>query len=345
MPLVADLFGDLDTREIAAESIRVSGSLARGFGQKSLLDALSQLADGRRTEGVVYGSGFEDRPGLLAAVARCHRLMGTAPETIARVKDPFAFAELCRQAHIPHPETRRTRGVRGEWLQKRVGAAGGTHVRPALRGRSGQRTSYFQRRVDGRAISALFLADGKRALVLGFSEQWADPTVGRPFRYGGAVRPASASNGQSRQMARAVELLAASSGVVGLCSADFLLRPDGFDLLEINPRPGATLDIFRDAEGCLFRLHLDACRGRLPERAPSFGGAAAAAVVYAGTAIRLPAGFVWPDWAADRQPCDEPVQVGAPLCTVIAEAQTACLARRLVDERAAKLLAMIRAPT
>jgi uncharacterized protein len=352
VPLVADLFRDLDTRQIAADSIRVSGSLARGLGQRSLLDALDRLADGRRTEGVAYGSGFEDRPTLLAAVARRHRLIGTAPETVARVKDPFAFAELCRQARIPHPETRQTEGRQGDWLRKRIGAAGGAHVRPAAPVMAGlvpaisrRPRAYFQRRVAGRAVSALFLADGQRALVLGFSEQWADPADSRPFRYGGAARPASLPDAQSQQMARAVAALAASSGVVGLCSADFLVRTDGFDVLEINPRPGATLDIFRDPEDRLFRLHLEACRRRLPERAPHFPGAAAAAIVYARTTIRLPAGFVWPEWTADRQPSDESVSAGAPLCTVIAEGETPCLARRLVCERAAEILSMTRAPT
>ena len=373
VPLVADLFDDLDTREIAAGSIRVSGSLARGLAQRSLLDALNRLADGHSTQGVVYGSGFEDRPGLLAAIARQHRLIGTPPETVARVKDPFAFAELCQRARVPHPETRRTRGARGTWLEKRVGAAGGAHVRPTgkrlfasaplMAGHpnvtgghpnvmaglvpaiSRRRPSvYFQRRVSGRAISALFVADGKGALVLGFSEQWADPAPGRPFRYGGAARPASVPTARSEQMVRAVKRLAFGSGVVGLCSADFLLRPDGFDLLEINPRPGATLDIFQDDEHRLFRLHLDACRGRLPDRPPNFAGAAAAAVVYAGNTIRLPRGFVWPDWTADRQPSGDDVPAGAPLCTVIAEAETACLARRLINQRVTGLLAMTGAP-
>jgi predicted ATP-grasp superfamily ATP-dependent carboligase len=345
VPLVADLFRDLDTREIAAESIRVAGSLERGLAQTSLLDALGRLADGRRIEGLVYGSGFEDRPMLLAAIARRYRLIGTSPEIIARVKHPFTFAELCRGARVPHPETRRTGAGRGEWLQKQIGAAGGAHVRPAVGRRPRRSRTYFQRRAGGRAVSALFLAGGKRTLMLGFSEQWADPAPGRPFRYGGAVQPAAVPAAQLKNMARAVERLAPGSGVVGLCSADFLLRPNGFDLLEINPRPGATLDIFRDAEGRLFHLHLEACRGRLPQRGPTFVGAAAAAVVYAPTTIRVPADFAWPDWTADRQPSDEEVPGGAPLCTVIAEAQTACLARRLAGERASELLIMTAART
>ena len=353
VPLVADLFGDVDTRELAAQSIRVPGSLGLGFGRTPLLDALRRLADGRSPAGVVYGSGFEDRPALLAAIARRHRLIGSPPEAIARVKDPFAFAELCRRARIPHPETRRTGGVRGRWLQKHIGAAGGAHVHPVraavmagpVPATSRRRPQeYFQRHAVGRAVSVLFLADGKRAMVLGFSEQWADPARGRPFRYGGAARPALVPAAQSERMARAVGRLIFGSGVVGLCSADFLLRADGFDLLEINPRPGATLDIFRDSEGRLFQLHLDACRGRLPETAPIFAGAAAASVVYAPTRSRLPAGFAWPDWTADHQPSNAEVPAGAPLCTVLAEAQTACLARRLAGERAAELLAMAGAP-
>jgi predicted ATP-grasp superfamily ATP-dependent carboligase len=340
VPLVADLFGDLDTRAIARDLIRLPGSLAQGLRRKSLLDALDRLADGRTTEGIVYGSGFEDRPGLLAAIGRRYRLLGTPPETVARVKDPFAFSALCHRAGIPHPTTRRTGQARGRWLEKRIGAAGGAHVRPAETRRADRPMWYYQRRVGGQSVSALFLADGQHALVLGFSEQWSDPIPGQPFRYGGAVRPASVPEAQSQQMASAVARLAADSGVVGLCSADFLLRPDGFDLLEVNPRPGATLDIFHGTEGRLFHLHLDACGGRLPDRSPSFAGAAAAAVVYARAAIRLPAGFMWPSWTADRQPSGEDVPAGAPLCTVIAEAETACLARRVVDERKNEILAM-----
>ena len=34
--------------------------------------------------------------------------------------------------------------------------------------------------------------------------------------------------------------LTARAGVVGLCSADFIRNRDGYHLIEINPRPGAT---------------------------------------------------------------------------------------------------------
>src|SRR5579872_5588061 len=82
-PLVADLFGDLDTQAIAAANIRVPGSLAAGPARRPLLDALQGLADGRSPVGLVYGSGFERRTFLLDAFARRHIVLGNSPDTVA----------------------------------------------------------------------------------------------------------------------------------------------------------------------------------------------------------------------------------------------------------------------
>src|SRR5690349_3096470 len=97
-PLVADLFGDLDTQAIAAASVRVEGSMARGPARRPLLDALDRLADGRAPMGLVYGSGFERRTSLLRVFAKRHRLLGNPPNVVGRTANPAAFAELCRRA-------------------------------------------------------------------------------------------------------------------------------------------------------------------------------------------------------------------------------------------------------
>ncbi|MEJ2432582.1 MAG: ATP-grasp domain-containing protein, partial [Pseudolabrys sp.] len=91
---------------------------------------------------------------------------------------------------------------------------------------------------------ALAQADGRRVMVLGFSAQWAAPLPGRPFRYGGAVRPAPLANGVLRAMTAAIERLNAAVPLTGLASADFLVDGDAFHLLEVNPRPGASFDLF-----------------------------------------------------------------------------------------------------
>jgi predicted ATP-grasp superfamily ATP-dependent carboligase len=338
-PLVADLFGDLDTQELAEASERVPGSLTRGFEQRALLASLGRLAAGRPVIGVVTGSGFEDRPRLLHAVAASHLLMGNPPNIVTAIKDPFAFAETCARAGVPHPDIRRDRPAGGVWLGKRAGGSGGVHVTASTRRVTAQHGRYYQRHVPGEPVSAAFLAAGGACRVLGLSRQWPDPTPRHPFRYGGASRPAPVTQARAAEIGAAVARLVSHTGLRGLNSVDFLVREDGFHVLEINPRPGATLDIFAGQQGGLFRWHLDACRGVLPDVAPTWPGAAAAATVYAQAEIRLPPDFVWPAWAADRQPPGQPVPSGAPLCTVLAEAADADTAERLTRDRAAEILA------
>jgi predicted ATP-grasp superfamily ATP-dependent carboligase len=200
---------------------------------------------------------------------------------------------------------------------------------------------YFQRIASGVPVSALFAADGERAMVLGFSAQWASPTPALPFRWGGAVRPANLTAGMTGLLTDAVDHFVQSIPLVGLNSADFLVDGDEFRLLEINPRPGATLDMFEPAEGSLFALHVAACEGRLSDAPPRLDGACAAAIVYAESDIVASPATEWPDWTADRPVPGTAIKAGEPLCTVKATAATAVAAKARVDERLAKVLAMV----
>jgi predicted ATP-grasp superfamily ATP-dependent carboligase len=319
-PLVVDLFGDLDTQALAAASVREPGGLSRGFRRDRLLPALEDLAAARAPVGLVYGTGFEDRPALLQAVADRYPLLGNSPATVRKVKRPVALAALCRRLGIPHPPMSRDGAGEGPWLEKRAGGSGGGHVRPARQWPISSRRHYLQRQLPGRTIAALVLADGARSIVLGFTEQWAEHAPGLTYRYGGAVRPAEISSQAAAGMTDAIDRIVPEVGLVGLNSADFVLDEDDFHLLEINPRPGATLDVF--SADSLFHLHVEASRGRLPAQAPLFTGAKAAAVVYTRRRVVLPPNFGWPPWTADWQPSGVLVRAGEPLCTVLADAET-----------------------
>ncbi|HEX4262283.1 MAG TPA: ATP-grasp domain-containing protein [Acetobacteraceae bacterium] len=341
-PLVADFFGDLDTVALSAAVERVSGSLARGLRRPALLATLDRLAAGRAPVGVVCGSGFEDRPALLAAIGRRHRLLGNRPDTMQAVKRPEMLAALCARVEVSHPDIGDGAAPGTGWLEKRAGGSGGVHVRPLAAGDRPRRGRYAQRRAAGRAVSALVLADGAGCgRVLGFSEQWSAPTPGRPHRYGGAARPAVLPPAIAPALAAAALRLASAAGLVGLNALDFMVRPDGFDLIEINPRPGATLDVF--AHPLLFAAHVAACDGTLPAKPPVFAAAAAAAIVYAPHPLAVPAGFAWPDWTADREAPGSRLPARAPLCTVLADAPDTAAARTLVGARSTAILAAMEA--
>jgi uncharacterized protein len=336
VPLVADGFGDQDTIAAAAAHIRVS--FARPINGDRFITALQTLADSRDCVGIVCGSGFEDRADLLTMISQRWPLLGNSPETITRAKDPIDFAARCREAHIPHPETSLVPPLDVEgWLAKRIGGAGGWHIRPADKIKKHDKNVYFQRRVNGVPVSALLLCDGSDILVLGFSAQWTAPTPRHPFRYGGAARPAPIAEGVKEAMIAALKRLNSIMPLVGLNSADFVLDGDAFQLLEVNPRPGATFDLFEPEGTSLFALHLDACRGRLPRSAPSYRTAMAGAIVYAQRDILAAPAFDWPEWTADRPVPGSAVEAEQPLCSVFARGASALEAKQLVEKRSAMM--------
>src|SRR5260370_705075 len=89
-------------------------------------------------------------------------------------------------------------------------------------------------RVHG-PCSALSAADGTRAAIIGFSEQWTAPAPGRPFRSGGAARPAPLASALSQALSDAIQRLLPRLPLVGLNSVDFLVCDEDVHLIEINP--------------------------------------------------------------------------------------------------------------
>jgi uncharacterized protein len=292
---------------------------------------------------VVYGAGFEDRTPLLAKIAERWPLLGNGPSAVARVKAPeIFFAELARLG-IPHPRTvMDPAAAESGWLAKRQGGAGGSHIvgNHAAMGRKTAGCIYFQEKVDGRPVSTLFVSSGTGSRVLGFSEQWAAPSLRSKWRYGGAARPAELSRDLEARLTESVELAASSFGLKGLGSADFLVNGEDFYLLEINPRPGATLDIFDSEATPLLRIHAEAVlHNRLPTAPLNLPAATASAIVYATEPITVSQTMMWPDWTADRPESAERIDKDRPICTVWARSRTKVEARRLVEERSSIILA------
>jgi predicted ATP-grasp superfamily ATP-dependent carboligase len=343
-PLVADFFGDQDTIAAVDAHVRLAAGSVFSMDAQELLAAFEILATSRQPVGAVCGTGFEDRPELLARIGQHWTLLGNKPEIVARVKDPLAFADICRNCGIRHPETALTPPADPTgWLRKRKGGAGGWHIGAAVGDPTSDTGFYFQRRVQGTAVSALVLADGHYAMILGYSMQWSSPTPRHPFRYGGAAQPAALAPEIAFRLSGAVQRLMSAAPIIGLNSIDFLVDGHEFCLLEVNPRPGATLDIFEPRDRSLFALHVAACEGTLPAIPPSYHEATASAVVYADDDIASVSAVEWPGWIADRPCAGASIRAGGPLCTVLAFAPTAAAARALVEQRIAIALAGLNA--
>jgi len=345
---VLDLYADGDTSALALSVSRI-GSIATGFRADRLLDSLHRIEAREGIDGIVAGSGFEERIDLLEAMARVGRLLGNPPEVVRRAKDPACFFPLLARLGIPHPETvteapagsraHGTEWLSAGWLCKRIGGAGGAHVRPAEA--CCPPGHYLQRRMPGRPHSLVFLADGRHAAIVGYNEiRVQDGTGAARFRYTGAVTVSEPPVAPAVE--DAVQALVPALGLVGLCGLDFILDEDGrYSVLEVNPRPTGTFELYEDlgVEGSgLFQMHLCACEGRLPRRVRVLGrGVAAQEVLWASETFAIPDGLRWPDWARDRPPPGTLFQAGEPICTLHARAAERKAVDRLLSARRASL--------
>ena len=335
-PLVADLFNDADTLALADRAVNLSGSLQSGIDEKRITRTLAELAGDDQPVAVIYGSGFERRPEMIEAISREFKVAGNTAETVRLVKDPAGLALLCSELKIPHPDIRFVAPEHPqEWLTKLAGGAGGSHVRPA-NGHASGHEHYFQRFISGRNLSALFLADREKAHIVGFSRQWSSPSRHTPFRYGGAVRLRRYDRDRTTQIENWLTVLTKRTKLAGLCSADFIDGPSGLHLIEINPRPGATLDIFDSDQTPLLREHLRAVMGT-NITLPAYKGSAASAIAYTAKAISAFPKIDWPALTADHQMSGTTLAAGDPVCTVFATAPSAAAAMRAVKSRVKEL--------
>jgi predicted ATP-grasp superfamily ATP-dependent carboligase len=335
-PLVADFFCDTDTVAIAERTQILPGDLQHGIDTTRLAETLHQLLGNDRPAALVLGSGFEREPGIVDEIALHFPLAGNSGAAIRRVKDPQSLATDCAELGIPHPAFRWDAPPDLEnWVLKTAGGAGGSHVRRA-NGEAQASGRYFQRFVSGQSVSALFIGDIRGARIIGFSRQWTSPAPDAPYRYGGAVRLRRIDREDAAEIGGWLDGLTRRAGLVGLCSADFIRNADGYQLVEINPRPGATLDIFDSAEAPLMEAHIRAARGET-YTVPRFADSMASMIAYASAPVVHFPEIAWPDWTADHQSPGTRLVAGDPICTVFARGPNADATRKAVRAQVREL--------
>jgi uncharacterized protein len=335
-PLVADFFCDTDTLALAERAVKLPGDLQHGIDGGRIIETIRQLAGNDEPVAIVLGSGFERRTEVVDEIARHFPLAGNGSAAIRRVKDPQALAADCAELGIPHPAFQWELPADAQnWVIKTAGGAGGAHVKRA-NGEAPTTGRYFQRFVSGRSISALFVGDGRTAQIVGFSRQWVSPAPVAPYRYGGAVRLRRFDRQDAAMIGNWLSGLTRRAGLVGLCSADLVRASDGYQLIEINPRPGATLDIFDSAEAPLMEAHLRAARGEVYDL-PRFADSMASMITYASAPVTHFPAIAWPEWTADRQSPGTRLIAGDPVCTIFARGPNAGATRKMVLAQARQL--------
>lgn len=319
---VIDLFADLDTEQFAEKVETVIGQddgQVSGFHPEALLAAIARL-DPQACCPVIYGSGFEANPETTARLSQQRQLFGNSAQTVRQLKQPRLLADLLKKLAIPHPEIRFEQPHdSAHWLQKRSAACGGFHVQKAGRyAVEATDTLYYQRFVSGRNLSATWLSNGRKADLIGLCEQFHADLPDYPFNYGGAISIAADALAQSllSELNQAAQQLTRQSGLTGLWGFDFITDGADWWLIEVNPRPCATLELHEGSQHSLLNAHIDAFYGHLPEQAWYFSEHRGHAIVYPGHEILIPLQYNWPVWSSDWPQPGTRIRPGQPLCSV-----------------------------
>ncbi|MBV9001871.1 MAG: ATP-grasp domain-containing protein [Solirubrobacterales bacterium] len=326
-----DRFGDVDLRALAPGATAPSS------------DALTALAADIDADAVVYGAGFENRPDLVRRLAAGRELLGTPPELLPAVRDPWALGAAARAAGARAPETRAPNDLPepaggGAWLRKPRRGGGGRGVRRWGGGRL-RPTEILQRRVNGMSCSAVAIGDGRRAVVLGLTEQLHH---GAGFGWMGNMTPPRLPDAELAELEgqlRAVcQEVAARFGVRGAFGVDAVWDGRHAWVLEVNPRPPGSLELFGRGG---FEAHVRGARGMSIPAAgtpPPMTCANVKLVLFADRPIRAPDPGWWPaGLVRDIPHAGETIGRGAPVCTLVS---TEASVPELI-ERGARLLSAL----
>lgn len=321
-------------------------ALDGGFSPQAAVMAARNLP----CDAVAYLSSFENHPELVVELGAGRQLWGNGPDTLRQVRDPERLAATLRQHGFP---TAAVAGVDGEaagagcerWLLKPRASGGGHGIQPWTPGTPVPRTHYCQEWLDGSSASMAFVANGADAVVLGVSHQLIglDALGADGFRYAGSLLDPSlaADTALSAQAARLATTLTRAFGLVGLNGIDLILTSRGPVVVEVNPRWTASMELVERATATsLFALHAGACRdGALPNGWPAATTVHGKGILYARRDLVVGDTDAWlaSGGIADIPHGGTAVAAGAPVCTLLATADTVAACRLALETRAALL--------
>lgn len=321
-PWVIDLFGDTDTRAYAARWAPLAQSLEAPLEPAVLEAALDQcLAASDTRPPILLCSGFENAPALLDRLAMRGELLGADATQWRRLGDLPAVLNGLAAAGVRVPPTQRMRPDDATaWLCKRSGECGGFHVRAATAPGSLSARDYYQARVSGASVSALFLAGATQCRLLGYTRHLRQANAGLPpYVYQGAVLQARIPHGLATTLQQVGTTVATTLDLRGAFGLDFVLDAMGVPLLvDINPRFTATIELYPERTA-LVAAHVRACRtGLVDDVPPPVHPWRGHAVLYAPCALHIPHTPRWPQGSGDLPQPGSTIAAGRPLLTVVA---------------------------
>lgn len=351
-PICCDQFADADL-QAAARCLRID----------RFPDELVERTAGFPGLPLLYTGGLENHPESIARLAEGRLLLGNGADAVRQVRDPLLVMQTLRGVRLPCLEVRPSSDpppADGAWLLKPLHSAGGQGILPwtpeAASSPTFQRPHYFQRRAEGGAYSAVFLARESIGDVrfVGVTEQLVGEEFcnGSGFAWCGNVGPVALSVRVESTIRRLANFLKWKFHLRGLFGLDFVAAPDGaVALTEVNPRYPASVELLEFATGVCLLLDHCACFEGAPCETPVVDWeplphrVLGKAILYSRSKVTVrferdfPAdGYrTWPRYLDVPSP-GSVIPRGAPICTVAASGATPTDCREQLQREARRLL-------
>ncbi|KJV06742.1 hypothetical protein VZ94_09295 [Methylocucumis oryzae] len=208
--------------------------------------------------------------------------------------------------------------MQGSGLLKPIYGQGGVGITRASQAQQFGSDRYWQAYQPGVCRTALFIADGKQARVLGYNTQWCQSTSKHEFLFSGIINSGGDLSVKQQQLInRWLAQLTPIFGLTGLNSLDFIQQDDDLFVLEINPRVSASVQLYDE------RLLLEHLHGRIASGSCyKQSGYSAYQLLYASQDLVIPTSFTWPVACADIPKPGVKCCQGQPICSMIAHANT-----------------------
>ena len=343
-----DFFGDVDARW-QGKTI----SLSEDYGLKPTVKHVLKVARTISCDGLVYTSGPENTPKELRYWERKGLLRGNGPSTLTKVRNPWELRRSLGQIGAKMPRFCSVRQWKHHedgkrWLLKPLHRGGGhgivelsekkEDILDLVSSLSQPARFIIEEYIDGIPGSVTFLANGRKAVVLGTSRQ----LIGRggrirPFLYEGNIVPLDIQKVMNpmafeKQVIKTSEHLTNVFTLKGINTLDFIVNREGIWILELNPRWSSSVELIERSLGKrLFACHLAACEGMeltqimeqcktLPNTFNFWGKrivyAPAPSVIEKRTMKQLQ--FLYEQGVRDIPLAGTKIERGEPLCTVLA---------------------------
>jgi len=213
----------------------------KNFDEKKILTILN-LIDPKNNKKILIGSGFAEEITKKNIIANRQNL-GNDYETISKIKSGLFFKEL-EKNNITHPKSTRSRPKSSDWLVKSFASAGGTNIKKIDESKKKlKHDEYYQKFLEnGEHLSVQFFCNNNTAFIKSICEQLMSKRTKNPFLIESLITK-NVTSDFFKKLKNLVNRVSYIFKLNGLNNIDLVLHKKKIYLIEINPRPGLSMNI------------------------------------------------------------------------------------------------------